>query len=449
MRKVEMNTPIFDFVRKYASDDGVRLHMPGHKGNAFLGCEQFDITEIKGADELYAADGIIAESERSASALFSTARTLYSTEGSSQCIRAMIYLAATESTEKRRKYILAARNVHKTFIYALALCDVDVLWISGKTDSVCSCEITACDVEKTLKSAEYPPIAVYVTSPDYLGRCLPIKEIADVCHRYGTKLIVDNAHGAYLHFLPEKSHPIDFGADMCCDSAHKTLPSLTSGAYLHISKAAPEYYSENAKNAMALFGSTSPSYLILASLDLCNRYLSDGFEAKLREKAEQINNAKQVLADNGWDIITSESMKITILAPEGKSGTEIADFLRSSGFECEYADEEYVVLMISCETKESELLSFIGALGTNKLPARKPKTLDIPASSMAMTVREAIFLPSETVPVSLSQGRVCAAPTVSCPPAIPIAVSGEIIEEGHVALFNHYGIDEISVVKNK
>ena len=236
---------------------------------------------------------------------------------------------------------------------------------------------------------------------------------------------------------------------MCCDSAHKTLPSLTGGAYLHISKAAPEYYSENAKNAMALFGSTSPSYLILSSLDLCNRYLSDGFEAKLRDKAEQINNAKQVLADNGWDIITSESMKITILAPEGKSGTEIADFLRSSGFECEYADEEYVVLMISCETKESELLSFIGALGTNKLPARKPKTLDIPASSMAMTVREAIFSPSETVPVSLSRGRVCAAPTVSCPPAIPIAVSGEIIEEGHVALFNHYGIDEISVVKNK
>lgn len=113
---------------------------------------------------------------------------------------------------------------------------------------------------------------------------------------------------------------------MCCDSAHKTLPSLTGGAYLHISKAAPEYYSENAKNAMALFGSTSPSYLILSSLDLCNRYLSDGFEAKLRDKAEQINNAKQVLADNGWDIITSESMKITILAPEGKSGTEIADF---------------------------------------------------------------------------------------------------------------------------
>ena len=136
-----MNTPIFDFVRSYAEKNTARFHMPGHKGKGFIGCEQFDITEIKGADELFSANGIIAESEKNASSLFGTAKTLYSTEGSSLCIRAMIYLAATESTEKRRKYILAARNVHKAFIYALALCDVDVVWISGKTDSVCSCDV--------------------------------------------------------------------------------------------------------------------------------------------------------------------------------------------------------------------------------------------------------------------------------------------------------------------
>lgn len=444
-----MNTPIFDFVRKYAADGGVRLHMPGHKGNAFLGCERFDITEIKGADELYAADGIIAESEKNAASLFNTARTVYSTEGSSQCIRAMIYLASTENGGDHRKYVLAARNVHKTFIYALALCDVDVIWLSGKTDSVCSCEIAACDVENALKNAECPPIAVYVTSPDYLGRRLEIKEIADVCHKYGTKLIVDNAHGAYLHFLPEKSHPIDLGADMCCDSAHKTLPSLTGGAYLHIRKSAPEYYSENAKNAMALFGSTSPSYLTLSSLDLCNRYLSDGFEAKLREKAEQINNAKQALTENGWDIIPSEPMKITILAPEGKSGTELADFLRSAGFECEYADGEYVVLMISCETKESELLSLIRKMEKNLLPQRKPFVFTTSAPQKAMTVREAIFSKSETIPVSLAKGRICADPTVGCPPAVPIAVSGEIIGKEQIQLFLHYGTDKISVVKRK
>lgn len=444
-----MNTPIFDFVRKYASRDGVRLHMPGHKGSAFLGCERFDITEIKGADELYAADGIIAESEKNASSLFNTARTVYSTEGSSQCIRAMIYLASTESGENRRKYVIAARNVHKAFIYALALCDLDVTWMSGKTDSVCSCGITACDVENALKAAEYPPIAVYVTSPDYLGRCLPIKEIANTCHKYGTKLIVDNAHGAYLHFLPEKSHPIDLGADMCCDSAHKTLPSLTGGAYLHISKSAPEYYSENAKNAMALFGSTSPSYLTLSSLDLCNRYLSDGFEDKLREKAELTTNIKHKLAENGWDIISSEPMKITILAPEGRSGTKLADFLRSAGFECEYADGEYIVFMISCETKESELLSLTREMGKNNLPQRRPFAFPISVPQKAMTVREAIFSKSEVIPASLAKGRICADPTVACPPAVPISVSGEIIGEEQIKLFLHYGTNKISVVKSK
>ena len=87
-----MNTPIADFVRRYAASDTSRLHMPGHKGRAFLGCESLDITEINGADALYEADGIIAESESYAASLFGTAKTLYSTEGSSQCIRAMLYL---------------------------------------------------------------------------------------------------------------------------------------------------------------------------------------------------------------------------------------------------------------------------------------------------------------------------------------------------------------------
>ena len=90
-----MNTPIADFVKKYSYDEYVRFHMPGHKGNAFLGCEAFDITEVKGADALYEANGIIEESEKNAATLFGTKRTVYSTEGSSQCIKAMLHLALT------------------------------------------------------------------------------------------------------------------------------------------------------------------------------------------------------------------------------------------------------------------------------------------------------------------------------------------------------------------
>ena len=102
---------------------------------------------------------------------------------------------------------------------------------------------------------------MYVTSPDYLGGMQDVAALAEVCHRYGTLLAVDNAHGAYLRFLRPSRHPLDLGADLCCDSAHKTLSVLTGGAYLHIARTAPTSLAENAKEALALFGSTSPSYL--------------------------------------------------------------------------------------------------------------------------------------------------------------------------------------------
>ena len=113
-----MKTPIFDFVRSYADRQGLRLHMPGHKGNPFLGCERWDITEVSGADALYEAEGIIAESEKNAAALFGAAATLYSAEGSSQCIRTMVHLAVQG---RENPWILAGRNAHKAFLYAAAL----------------------------------------------------------------------------------------------------------------------------------------------------------------------------------------------------------------------------------------------------------------------------------------------------------------------------------------
>ncbi|MBR2078711.1 MAG: amino acid decarboxylase, partial [Clostridia bacterium] len=120
-----MNTPIVDFVKSYESKNALQLHMPGHKGKTFLGLERHDITEIDGADVLYSPDGIIEESENNASALFGTRHTYYSTEGSSLCIRAMVYLACLG---KEKPLIIAGRNVHKAFIYAAALCDCEVKW---------------------------------------------------------------------------------------------------------------------------------------------------------------------------------------------------------------------------------------------------------------------------------------------------------------------------------
>ena len=444
-----MNTPIINFVREYAQKDPVRFHMPGHKGSSYLGIEKYDITEVAGADELYAPDGIIAQSEENARQLFGTGRTLYSTEGSSLCIRAMLYLAlkSAKNTDGR-PYVIATRNVHKTFIYTAAMLDIDVVWLyPEEMHSICSCHVNAELLENELKMRSQAPIAVYITSPDYLGTMLDVAAFAEVCHRYHTILAVDNAHGAYLHFMQTPLHPMDLGADICCDSAHKTLSVLTGGAYLHIHKKAPRQMIEGAKQAMALFGSTSPSYIILQSLDLCNKFLERDYRDDLEYILENIQITHQELKKNGWEVLNSEPLKITIVAPSGKNGYDLAEKLRQNQIECEYADESYVVCMISPENSRDNLQELIKALGENLLPYDERTNLSPLKIKMGCSIRQAIFGESEMIPVMDSIGRICGAPLVSCPPAIPIVVSGEIITKDAVELLVYYGIKEIEVCK--
>ncbi len=441
----KISTPIADFVKAYAENGGARLHMPGHKGKGFLGFEKFDITEIKGADTLYEADGIIAESERNASVLFGTAKTLYSTEGSSQCIRAMMYLIALNSEKGRKPVVLAARNVHKTFVFAAALLDIEVIWLwPEEKGSVCSCPVSVEMVEKALDEGCVD--AVYITSPDYLGGMADIKSLADVCHKKGVILAVDNAHGAYLHFLNDSLHPMDMGADICCDSAHKTLPVITGGAYLHINHDAPEVFKDQAKYAMALFGSTSPSYLCMASLDMCNAYLADGYEAKLNETVLRIESVKNELHRNGYETVASDPLKITIKVPEGSTGNDIAEKLRERDIECEYADPDFVVLMLTPENADSDFEKLLSALEKNDKPCRSAE-VSITKAETALGIREAVMSLSETIRISDAEGRICRVPTVSCPPAIPVVVPGEIISGEAVEVFKYYNIKEVDVIK--
>lgn len=441
-----MKTPIFDFVNYYKNKNALRLHMPGHKGKCFLGIESLDITEIDGADVLYSAGGIIEESQNNASLLFGTRKTLYSCEGSSLSIRAMLYLALLHSNSS--KTILATRNVHKVFMSAAALLDFKIEWLYSKNEeSIISCNISADELDKKLCSMEEKPVAFYVTSPDYLGNIQDIKSFADICHKYGVLLICDNAHGAYLNFLPDSRHPIALGADMCCDSAHKTLPVLTGGGYLHISENAPAILSENAKRAMALFASTSPSYLILQSLDLANAYISDGYREKLQKCASRISKLKKSLRGKGFSLVGDEELKITI-APKsyGYTGTELSQYLSECNIVCEFADPDFTVLMFTPETDDFNSLEEL----LLKLPKKEPINIYPPTliePKQVMSARDAIFSSSHSIPVSEAKGKILAAENVSCPPAIPIVVCGEEINDSAIELFKYYGINEINVIK--
>ena len=445
-----MDTPIADFIRDYTASGVSRLHMPGHKGVGPLGCEAWDITEVRGADSLYEASGVIAESEGRAARLFGSGATFYSTGGSSQCVRAMLYLALQNRPAGTVPVVAAARNVHKSFVYAAALLDFAPLWLwpEGANPSICSCPVTARGLEAGLAAMDAPPAAVYVTSPDYLGNCQDIAALAAVCHARGTVLAVDNAHGAYLRFLEPSRHPLDLGADICCDSAHKTLPVLTGGAYLHIGKNAPAGLRENARAALALFGSTSPSYLTMASLDLCNGALAEEYPARLRAWAARVEGLRERLRAMGWTVCPSDPLRLTLdAAASGLTGLALAELLRQGGAECEYADGTYTVLMATPENREEDLERVLHALGKNRRPPLERAVLPPAKGEQAMSARQALFAPQETVPAAESLGRVCGAPTVSCPPAIPIAVSGERIGPEALALFRHYGVEAVDVVR--
>ncbi|MBO4979754.1 MAG: aminotransferase class V-fold PLP-dependent enzyme [Clostridia bacterium] len=445
-----MKTPILDFVKAYRKKNAVRLHMPGHKGKMHLGAEPMDITEIAGADELYHASGIIRESEQNATALFGTAQTLYSTEGSSLCIRAMLLLIqrlAASRGEKPR--ILAARNAHKSFLSALALLDIEVEWLFSKGDSLLSCELNLEELEQKLSEQKFT--ALYVTSPDYLGNRADIAHLSALCRKHSTLLAVDNAHGAYLKFLQPSLHPIDLGADICCDSAHKTLPTLTGGAYLHIAKNADPLLAKEAKSALALFASTSPSYLTLASLDLTNRLLATTLPKKLSVVAARADKLGQALKDKGFLLIGDEPIKLTLATKSyGYRGDELARILEKHGIVCEFCDPDFVVLMLSSDTTAKDVKRLKKTL--TALPKRPPICEAPPAaprSVAALSPREAMLTASEQTPLDKAVGKILASPSVGCPPAIPILISGEIISAEAVKCFAYYGMESCLTVKEQ
>ena len=449
-----MTTPISDFVKKYADSGISRFHMPGHKGKSFLGCEPLDITEINGADVLGAASGLIDQSEKNASALFDSAHSFYSTEGSSLAIKAMLALIKKSSPAGQQTTVLAARNAHKAFIYACALLDIDAQWIYPKNfEHLCSCKITPKELDEILRTSATLPNAVYITSPDYLGNIADVEGLAKVCHSFSIPLLVDNAHGAYLAFLERSEHPLALGADMCCDSAHKTLPVLTGGAYLHVSKSYTAFSKSDIRATLSLFASTSPSYLILQSLDLCNAYLSNEYRERLNKVIENVQSLKKRLSMIGFPPVTdehSEKLKIVFSRQScGLSGNELAEHLSLFKVEPEFCDDDYLVLMVTPELSSDDFDRVYKAFASIKAPKCCKDRIAPPTSKpeAKMSIRDAIFSASENIRVENAQGRICASPTVSCPPAVPIVVSGEIIDKSAIDLLLYYGVETIDVVK--
>jgi len=222
---------------------------------------------------------------------------------------------------------------------------------------------------------------------------------------------------------------------------------LTGGAYLHIAGSAPALYAEQAESAMALFASTSPSYLILESLDQCNAVLAGGYREEMAGLCHRVDKMKRRLRENGYEMIGDEPAKITVAARRyGYTGEELHGLMRENGVECEFSDPDFLTMMLTPLLTEEEIGKAEKALLSVSRRATLPEGPGMPAPARALSVRQALFSPGREVSVEDAEGSILADAQAACPPCVPILVCGERISREAVDCFRYYGIKKCRIV---
>lgn len=448
------DTPLYTALKEHRALHRASFHTPGHKTNpAALSDDLFslDFTELPDTDSLFEAEGPILRAEQAAARLFGAKRTLLSAGGCSLCIQTMLRLAAPRGGK-----ILCGRVVHRSAVNAMALLGLEPVWAMGG------------DLPQA--AALHPDVrAVYVTSPNYYGELADIPALAAACRAQGVPLLVDNAHGAHLLFTEPVLHPLALGASMTACSAHKTLNVLTGGAWLNI---ADERFAGDAKAAMALFGSTSPSYPVMASLDWCRAWLEENgraafvdLQARVRELKKLAEGLGLHVPGMGWweDPRRWDPTRITLDASSvGLTGPQAAELLRRAGCEPEYADGQFVVLIatpFNTERDFEKLEAGVRLLADKQARAAIPLPRGLgerhishtdgmpPLPPARVSLREAVFAPSETVLLKTAVGRTAAESACPCPPGVPVVMPGEEITKDAADFLRAYGFSTIKVLK--
>lgn len=444
-------TPLWDAVERFRKKKRSAFHMPGHKYNPPYDMGvlfDHDITEVEGVDSLYHAAGPILKTEKNYARLYGSRASFLSAGGSTLCIQAMLALVAP-----RGKKVILSRMVHSSAVAAMALLGLEPHWIWPKVAQTpeeglpgMALPITIRQISAALNECP-DAAAVYLTSPDYMGQTEPIPAIAQLCKAAGVPLLVDNAHGAHLPFLAGWEHPIRQGADMCCDSLHKTLPVLTGAAMLHV--ADPDFV-PCARQAMALFGSTSPSYPIMLSADLAFPYLKHSYAQEAAPVAAELNRLRRELKNQGFALAKTEPMRITLeFRSLGYDDAEFGHWLRSHKVEPEFLEGGVCVLLASPRSTLKDIANLETALRQlPRLEPRKPLTFLPQPPPVRMTMRQAALAPRAVLPLGEKLvGRIAALPVSTCPPGIPLVVPGEEITPGLLLHLKKSGVKNLCVVQ--
>jgi lysine decarboxylase len=444
-----MNTPIYDMLLRHMKKCPVPFHMPGHLSGrglpAFLReAGRMDLTEIPGTDDLHHPEGAIKEAQELAARLYGAGRTFFLVNGSTAGIYAMI-----RSAVKPGGRILMGRDCHRSVINAVALMGLDPVYIMPEYDELEDLPL-GYDEEGVIKAiAGNPGIeAVLLTRPNYYGIASGIGRIADAAHSIGIPLLIDEAHGAHFPFHPDfPASALKSGADACVQSLHKTLPSLTQTAFLHVAEDSP-VDARKAQESVSMLQTTSPSYIFMASMDIAREMMqTEGFSlySGLRKrillfdrKLESIPGVRRAAAARiGYD--ADFSRVVLSFRESGLTGYEAERMLREEwGIYPEMADGSHVVFIVTPYHDEADLELLIKALrevagsgeagrGRGRAAGRLPGLPE-----RIMLPGEAINSEREIVNLEDAAGRTAAAALTPYPPGIPLVMPGERISADFV-----------------
>lgn len=430
---------LWDKMTHYGASQILPMHMPGHKRKSgfMRGTGLYDITEVTGFDDLHHPEEIIKEAMNKAKEMYGSDASYFLVNGSTCGI-----LSAITAATKPGNKILVARNCHKSTLNAIMLRQLNPQWIAPPIVSELGVygSIDPKEVKNALESN--PDIsAVFIVSPTYEGVVSDVKTIAEICHAYDIPLIVDAAHGAHFRFgddFPQDA--LSCGADIVIESLHKTLPSLTQTAILHVKST---YISiDRLEFALQTYQSSSPSYLLIASILECLRImdekgpeLMERYQRDLPLLRKELKNLSgSYLLDKEEGIFDYDQGKI-VLGFHGYYGRELSRrLLQKSRIELEMAAPGYIIAMTSLYDTKEDLFRFRTEMKRLRweMPLRDkgafPRILpDIPKS--AMLPHETMYAETETCPLEKACGRIAAKTLYLYPPGSPLIAAGEVIEE--------------------
>ena len=435
----------------YSQEDYYPFHMPGHKRNPDTVNTDLpfdrDITEIDGFDNLHHPEGILKKAQETAANVYGTKECYYSVNGSTAAL-----LAAVSAAVPRKGQILVARNCHKAVYHALYLRNLIPTYVYPQMDPKwwINGGISPDKVERAL--AENPEIkAVLLTSPTYDGVVSDIEKIAEIVHRYEIPLIVDEAHGAHFHFsnyFPTSA--AELGADLIIQSFHKTLPSMTQTAVLH--NCSDRVDSRLIRRFMGIYQSSSPSYILMASMDACMEKMSSDGNEMFREFTKILEKARRRLSECKYIRLVSPEIGTAGVFDYDRSkllfstryasmtGSELAQILLENyHIQVEMETEHYVLALAAVGDSEEGFERLCQAIEEidqeeaqkkkEKREAEEPKAGRTAYTSLSqfMSITEAMESESEIRKLEESVGRISAEFGYLYPPGIPLIVPGEQI----------------------